>query len=78
MDKWKLWAIRSNDWRLVPRVALLFYLWVCYMVLVWYMGLEDPSTQQTSFATGLWAASAGWFGFYTKSGSVSKDEKTED
>ncbi len=73
MNNWKKWAIRVNDWRLVPRVALLFYLWVCYTLLVWFMGLESPTTQQTSFATGLWAAAAVWFGFYAKSGKVDTD-----
>ncbi|KKM95917.1 hypothetical protein LCGC14_1183330 [marine sediment metagenome] len=74
MDNWKKWAIRSNDWRLVPRAALLFYLWVCYSVLIWFMGLDEPTTQQTSFATGVWGAAAGWFGFYCKSGTVRKDD----
>lgn len=42
------------------------------------MGLESPTTQQTSFATGLWAAAAAWFGFYAKSGKISDDKTDND
>ena len=57
-----------DAWRVVPRVMVLAYGFVCWQTFAWFTGLPDPSTAQTTFATGIWGAAAAWFGFYVNSG----------
>lgn len=71
MTKSEALSNEVNNWRLVPRLALIFYFFACYRIAEWFMTLGDPSTQQTSFATGIWGAAAAWFAFYVNSGKKS-------
>lgn len=60
-----------NDWRVVPRVLILLYGFICWHTHVWFTGLEDPTTPQQMYANVIWGAAAAWFGLYVKSGGVS-------
>lgn len=57
-----------NRWRLVPRLLVLLYGLFCFYVGDWFMGLVDPTTQQSAFVSVVWGASAAWFGLYVNSG----------
>lgn len=57
-----------DRWRVVPRLLVTLYGFMCWYVAMWFMGLEDPSGAQTTFATGIWGGAAAWFGFYVNSG----------
>lgn len=58
-----------NDLRIIPRLAILFYLYSCAYVGLWYMELAIPTINQTTFATSIWACGAAWFAFYVNSGN---------
>lgn len=64
-----------NAWRVVPRLLVTLYGFMCWYVADWFMGLEDPTTAQTTFATAIWGAAAAWFGFYVNSGNAAKNEQ---
>lgn len=50
--------------RVVPRVMCLGYGYVCWRTWEWYTLLLEPTTQQVTFATGIFGAAAVWFGLY--------------
>lgn len=58
-----------NEWRIIPRLALLMYGLVCYQVASWYMALPSPTLEQTTFSSTVWGAAALWFNFYVNSGN---------
>lgn len=68
----KHWSSRAQhifaSLRIIPRVLLILYGIICWKIYVWFTGLPDPTTAQTTFATGIWAAAAAWFGLYNNSG----------
>lgn len=53
-----------SNLRVVPRLALGLYGFMCYESYEWFTGLENPSNAQSAFVTILWSASAVWFNFY--------------
>lgn len=57
-----------NAWRIIPRICLALYGYICWDVWSWFKLLENPSTQQVAFATTIWGAAAIWFNFYVNSG----------
>ena len=57
-----------DRWRVMPRVLVALYGFVCWQTFVWFTALPDPTASQTTFATGIWGAAAAWFGFYVNSG----------
>jgi len=73
-DKWKLWASRVNDWRLIPRALMALYGYMSFEVAMWFMGLENPSGSQVTFVSTIWGAGAAWFGFYVNSGGKKADK----
>ena len=58
-----------NEWRVIPRLALMMYGLVCYKVATWFMALPSPTVEQSAFATLIWGAAALWFNFYVTSGN---------
>ena len=54
-----------HDYRIFPRVTLVSYSGLLYYVTEWFMGLTDPTTQQTILVTTIAGLSAAVFGFYT-------------
>ena len=57
------------DLRLVPRLLVLLYGFICWKTWVWITAMPEPTTQQVAFATSIWAAAAAWFSFYNNTGS---------
>jgi hypothetical protein len=57
-----------DQWRVFPRLFIVFYLWLCMETAIWFMGLIDPTTAQAGFAGAIVSAGAAWFGLYVNSG----------
>ena len=57
-----------DKWRVVPRLLVLLYGFVCWETFDWFTGLDVPIAEQTAFASTIWGAAAAWFGFYVNSG----------
>jgi hypothetical protein len=58
-----------NHLRIIPRVALAFYMYVFWQMVQWFLALPDPTTQQAAFVSTIVGASAAFFGLYTRSGT---------
>ena len=60
---------KLNEWRLIPRVLMALYGYICWATWVWFTGLgAEATTQQVTFASMIWAQSPAWFGLYVKNG----------
>jgi hypothetical protein len=57
-----------DRWRIVPRLLVLLYGFMCWTVADWFMLLQDPTGSQVAFASTVWGAAAAWFGLYVNSG----------
>jgi hypothetical protein len=57
-----------DQWRVFPRLFIVFYLWLCMQTALWFMGLADPTNAQAGFAGAIVSAGAAWFGLYVNSG----------
>ena len=56
-----------DSWRIIPRAFLSIYMYLLYYVTFWFMGLEDPTMQQSGLISVVVGAGAAWFGLYTNS-----------
>jgi len=54
-----------DAWRIFPRIFLTVYIILLYKTVIWYMGLEDPSMEQSGLISVVVGAGAAWFGLYT-------------
>ena len=61
-----------DAWRIIPRAFLAVYMYLLYFTTFWFMGLEDPSFEQSGLISIVVGAGAAWFGLYTNS---HKDKK---
>ena len=52
----------------LPRIFIIAYITLFFNATEWFMALEDPSTQQTSFVSTAVGAGSIWFGLYINSG----------
>ena len=75
-NKFQTWvdlAVTVDSWRIFPRVFLSVYIFLLYYSTMWFMGLEDPSLEQSGLISIIVGAGAAWFGLYT--GSSKKSSK---
>ena len=56
-----------DAWRIFPRLFLTVYIILLYKTVIWYMGLADPSMEQSGLIYCCWCWCAAWFGLYTRS-----------
>lgn len=54
--------------RVFPKIFVFGYGWLCWHVALWYMGLKDPSMQQTTFVTIVVSVFAPLFNWYSQGG----------
>ena len=54
-----------DAWRIFPRLFLTVYIVLLYKCVIWYMGLEAPSMEQSGLISIVVGAGAAWFGLYT-------------
>ena len=54
-----------DAWRIFPRVFITTYIYLLYKVVVWYMEMPAPTTEQSGLVSIVVGAGAAWFGLYT-------------
>ena len=50
--------------RILPRLFLSVYVFLLYYSTMWFMGLENPSLEQSGLISIIVGAGAAWFGLY--------------
>lgn len=69
-QKPKWWEIGKNvaemvdSWRVFPRVFISVYIYTYYESIVWFMALEEPTSQQFGLVSVITGIGAAWFGVY--------------
>lgn len=58
-----------NNLRIFPRAFFGVYIYVLLKTTFWYMGIDDPSTQQAALITTVYGVGTAWFGLYVGSGN---------
>ncbi len=53
-----------DRWRVFPRAFITVYIYLLYEVVMWFMALPDPNSQQASLVSVVVGAGAAWFGIY--------------
>lgn len=57
-----------DAYRIVPRAILLGFGYLVYSVVQWFMGLDDPTTQQAAFVSAVVGITAPITAFYFNTG----------
>lgn len=57
-----------NDYRVVPRLMVVLFGVLVWIVADWFMGLKDPNTQQAAFVSTMMGTLPAVFAFYVNSG----------
>ena len=68
-NPWSSWihfALMLNKWRLFPRAFITVYMMLLYYSTMWFMSLEQPTSEQAALISVIVGAGAAWFGLYTK------------
>ena len=66
-NKYQGWidlAKAVDAWRIFPRLFLTVYIFLLYNSTMWFMGLENPSLEQSGLISIIVGAGAAWFGLY--------------
>ena len=66
-NKYQEWidlAAAIDAWRIFPRLFLTVYIFLLYYSTMWFMGLENPSLEQSGLISIIVGAGAAWFGLY--------------
>ena len=59
-----------DQFRLIPRLIMLAYIYAFYSSTTWFMALTDPTNSQAAFISTIVGAGAAFFGLYVgKAGS---------
>lgn len=53
-----------DRWRIFPRLFLSTYIYLLYTVVVWFMGLENPTMEQAGLVSIIVGVGAPWFSSY--------------
>ena len=80
-NKYQGWidlAKAVDAWRIFPRLFLTVYIFLLYYSTMWFMGLENPSLEQSGLISIIVGAGAAWFGLYAGTSGASKSFKGED
>lgn len=67
-QKWMDLAAAVDAWRPFPRIFISTYIYLLYLSFEWFIGLENPNTQQAGLISVVIGAGAAWFGLYVNSG----------
>ena len=57
---------------LAPRAFLSIYIFLLYYSTMWFMGLENPTLEQSGLISIIVGAGAAWFGLYAGTSKSSK------
>ena len=72
-QKWIFLAQAVDAWRIFPRAFLSVYIFLLYYSTIWFMGLEEPSLEQSGLISIIVGAGAAWFGLYAGTSKKSKE-----
>ena len=61
---WIHMARAVDAWRIFPRLFLSVYVFLLYYSTMWFMGLEEPTLEQSGLISIIVVAGAAWFGLY--------------
>lgn len=50
-----------DDWKVLPRLMMLVFTFMSFRVVEWFMGLDDPTTQQAGLVSVVMVAATGAF-----------------
>lgn len=75
-QKWVHLARTIDAWRIWPRAFLSVYIFLIYFVVMWFIGLEAPTMEQSGLISILVGAGAAWFGLYVN--SAAKEHSTNN
>ena len=71
-----IFAAKAIDsWRIFPRIFISVYIYLLYETVMWFMGLENPTTEQAGLVSVVTGIGLGWFSAYVKSGRKKKDNE---
>lgn len=54
-------ATALDEWRVLPRFMMLVFTFMSFRVVEWFMGLDDPTTQQAGLVSVVMGAATGAF-----------------
>ena len=66
-QKWIDLAEAVDSWRIFPRAFLSVYIFLLYYSTMWFMGLPNPTLEQSGLISIIVGAGAAWFGLDTGS-----------
>ena len=75
-QKWIFLAQAIDAWRIFPRAFLSVYIFLLYYATMWFMGLEDPTLEQSGLISIIVGAGAAWFGLYVNSTSTNHNKES--
>ena len=61
-QSWIHMARAVDAWRIFPRLFLSVYVFLLYYSTMWFMGLEEPTLEQSGLISIIVGAGAAWFG----------------
>ena len=53
-----------DQFRVIPRLIMIAYIYAFYQSTVWFMALPDPTNAQAAFISTIVGAGAAFFGLY--------------
>ena len=58
------WSHAIDSLRIIPRALILLYMYLTYSTVFWYMGLADPSLEQSGMVSVITSAHAVALGLF--------------
>ena len=58
------WSHAIDSLRIIPRALILLYMYLTYSTVFWYMGLADPSLEQSRMVSVITSAQAVALGLF--------------
>ena len=58
------WSHAIDSLRIIPRLLILLYMYLTYSTVFWYMGLADPSLEQSGMVSVITSAQAVALGLF--------------
>ena len=74
-QKWIYLAQAVDSWRIIPRAFLGVYMYLLYYTTFWFMGLDNPTMEQSGLISVVVGAGAAWFGLYTSTSKKPAGDK---
>jgi len=53
-----------DRWRVFPRLFISIYIYLLWTLVMWFMGLPDPSISQAGMVSAIVGVGAAWFQIY--------------